>query len=92
MPAAAVAGIVPTVLIDGPICLRHRYPDTGGLCLWWHEDELERCWVPADGLLALVNLTVTHAYCEERCRRGQPWPRPEAPTSTAIDAHHAPQR
>ena len=37
---------------------------------------------PHDGLLALVNLTVDHAYCEERCRRGYPWPRPEARPAT----------
>lgn len=79
MPPTATAGVVPTVVIDGPVCLRHRFSG-GGLCLWWGKDENERRWVPTDGLLALVNLTVDHAYCEERCRRGHPWPRPEAPT------------
>ncbi|MBV9804138.1 MAG: hypothetical protein JO130_13145 [Solirubrobacterales bacterium] len=81
MPSSAEPGIVPKVLIDGPICLRHRFPDTGGLCMWWHNDSSEQIWVPADGLLALVGHATTHAYCEARCQRGRPWPRPEAPTT-----------
>jgi hypothetical protein len=80
MPASAEPGIVPRVLIDGPVCLRHRFPDTGGLCMWWREDDHDRVWVPTDGLLALVGHATTHAYCEARCQRGHPWPRPEAPT------------
>jgi hypothetical protein len=79
MPASAVAGAVPAVNVNGPICLRHRYCD-GSLCLWWGEDPTDDNWVPTDGLLALVNLARTHTYCEERCRRGEGWPRPEAPT------------
>jgi hypothetical protein len=68
----------PEVKIDGPVCLQHRNSD-GSLCLWWDRDRPERVWVPADGLLGLVNLAITHAFCEERCRRGFEWPRPEAP-------------
>jgi hypothetical protein len=79
MPPSAAAGAIPRVIIAGPVCLRHRYAD-GGLCMWWSEDPREDTWLPADGLLALVNLAITHAYCEERCRRGEGWVRPEAPT------------
>lgn len=81
MPPSAEAGVVPHVLINGPVCLRHRFSDTGGLCMWWHKDTDDRVWVPTDGLLALVGHATTHAYCEARCQRGHPWPRPEAPRS-----------
>lgn len=80
MLTSAEPGVVPRVLIDGPVCLRHRFPDTGGLCMWWRNDAREQIWVPADGLLALAGHAITHAYCEARCQRGYPWPRPEAPT------------
>lgn len=69
----------PRVLIDGPVCLRHRFSDTGGLCMWWREDSNQQRWVPGDGLLALVNHAIDHSYCEARCQRGHPWPKPEAP-------------
>ena len=81
MPPSALAGVVPQVLVDGPACLRHRFRDTGGLCMWWHKDSEDQIWVPDDGLLALVGHATTHAYCEARCRRGNAWPRPEAPTN-----------
>jgi hypothetical protein len=80
MPSSAVPGVIPTVLVDGPVCLRHRFPKSGGLCMWWHKDTVEKIWVPEDGLLALVGHAIDHAYCEARCQRGHPWPKPEAPT------------
>lgn len=76
---AAHQHAIPQVLIDGPVCLRHRFSDTGGLCMWWYKDSVEQRWVPDDGLLALVGHATDHAYCEACCRRGRPWPRPEAP-------------
>lgn len=69
----------PLVLIDGPVCRRHRFPDTGGLCMWWCEDPDDERWVPDDGLLALVGHAIDHAYCEVHCQQGHPWPKPEAP-------------
>jgi hypothetical protein len=74
----AEPGAIPDVLIDGPVCLRHRF-DGGGLCMWWNKDSNGQRWVPDDGLYALVAHAIDHSYCEARCQRGHPWPKPEAP-------------
>jgi hypothetical protein len=84
LPALAVPGVRPLVLIDGPDCRRHRFHD-GGLCMWWYKDQDEQRWIPDDGLYSLVCHAIDHAYCEARCRRGQPWPKTEAPRAHPTD-------
>jgi hypothetical protein len=64
--------------LDGPPCLRHRWPD-GSLCMWLDSDPPDHRWVPDDGLLALVGHVEQHAYGEAECRAGRDWPKPESP-------------
>jgi hypothetical protein len=78
LPASADAHSRPQVMIDGPVCLRHRFDD-GSLCGWWSNDSKDERWVADDGLYALVCHAIDHAYCEASWRRGRPWPKPEAP-------------
>lgn len=78
LPMSAQPGVRPLVIIDGPECWRHRFAD-GGLCMWWWKDSNDERWIPDDGLYSLVCHAIDHAYCEARCRRGHPWPKPEAP-------------
>lgn len=68
----------PTVHIDGPVCLRHRWED-GSLCMWHDTDPPEGRWTLEDGLAGLMNHAAEHAWCEAECRAGRPWPKPESP-------------
>jgi hypothetical protein len=68
----------PVVHLDGPVCLRHRFPDRS-LCMWLNSDSPENKWVAEDGLLKLVGHIKEHAWCEATCREGRPWPKDEAP-------------
>jgi hypothetical protein len=68
----------PTVRVDGPVCLRHRWGDNS-LCMWFDEDNSDHRWVPDDGLLALAVHVEQHTYCEAECRAGHPWPKEESP-------------
>jgi hypothetical protein len=76
LPPATAAQ--PSVRIDGPVCMRHRFGDSS-LCMWWAKDPREQRWGVEDGLYALVEQAKEHAYCEARCRNGEDWPKPEAP-------------
>lgn len=68
----------PTILVDGPECLRHRFLG-GSLCVWWRYDAPDRRWKLGDGFDALLTLIRLHLYSEAKCRQGEPWPQVEAP-------------
>ena len=68
----------PSVFVDGPACLRHRWPDSS-LCMWEPSDIAARRWVAADGFRALLRHIRHHLWCEAKCRQGEPWPKEEAP-------------
>ena len=68
----------PSVYVDGPRCLRHRYPDDA-ICMWLPRDPPSKRWVLSEGLLELATHVKLHTYCEAECRAGKPWPKEEAP-------------
>lgn len=67
----------PAIRVDGPECLRHRWDD-GTICVWDPGDPVERRWVLGDGFEALRNHIQLHAFCEEECRQGGKWLKPES--------------
>jgi len=69
----------PIVHLDGPPCLRQRWDQDGSLCMWLESDPPTAKWVPGDGLLKLVAHIEEHAFCEQECRLGKPWPKEESP-------------
>lgn len=70
----------PVVFVNGPECLRHRWPD-GSLCMWLEADPPELRWVTSDGFLRLVGHIKHHLWCEAECRAGEKWPKLESPGS-----------
>lgn len=82
------AALEPTLMhvyADGPTDSPHRYPpypldpQRRSLCIWLAEDPPEMRWVPADGLLALINHTRIHLFKEAYWRETGEWLGPEAP-------------
>lgn len=67
----------PAIRVDGRECLRHRWSD-GTICVWDPRDPVERRWVLTDGFEELHKLIRVHVFCEEECRRGRKWPKPES--------------
>jgi len=56
----------------------HRYSD-GALCMWYPKDPPERRWVPADGLLALIEMAHNHLFAERYHWLHDRWPLDEVP-------------
>jgi hypothetical protein len=65
----------PSVYIDGPPCLRHRWKGDS-LCMWDPSASPSERWVLADGFPDLADHIRLHAYCEAKCRDGYPWQKP----------------
>lgn len=70
--------------VDGPQASAHRYSD-GTLCIWHPDDPEEGRWVPADGLLALIQHAQLHCWREAYYRETGEWTGPEA-------SHSGPKR
>ena len=68
----------PAVFVDGSVCLRHRWSDVS-LCMWDPDGPESERWFLADGIPELVQHIRIHAYCEAKCRDGEPWPKLEMP-------------
>lgn len=58
----------PRVFADHGFPSPHRMPD-GSLCLYYPLDPVERRWIAADGLLALLNIAADHIFYETYWRR-----------------------
>ncbi len=58
----------------------HRYVATdGALCMWYPKDPRERRWLPADGLLALIEMAHNHLFAERYHWLHDRWPLDEVP-------------
>jgi hypothetical protein len=68
----------PSVHVDGPVCLRHRFRDRT-LCMWFEAHPNSRKWVLSDGITQLLRRIQLHLFQEATCRAGEPWPGEEAP-------------
>lgn len=71
---------VTRVYTDGPTESPHRYAPQRkdslrrpSLCIWYHDDPLERRWVPSDGLLTLIEMTRVHLFKEAYYRETGQW-------------------
>lgn len=76
----------PVTRMSGIACRRHRNRSSDpipelSLCLWYPSDRPEDRWTLDGGLRQLRDLATTHAFCESRCRLGEPWPKRESPAS-----------
>lgn len=74
----------PVTRMSGVACRRHRNRSSDplldlSLCLWYPSDPPKDRWTLAGGLRQLRDLAATHAFCESRCRLGEPWHKREAP-------------
>jgi hypothetical protein len=81
------------IYADGPDNSPHRYAphskdplQRSSLCVWYDDDPPEQRWVPADGLLALINHTRVHLFKEGYWRETGEWPGPEGPHASATGA------
>jgi len=81
-PSYATFGLTseeyPRVFGDRGLESPHRMPD-GALCLWQPLDPPDRRWVPADGLLALIEHACRHLFCESWWRETDEWLLDQAP-------------
>lgn len=66
----------PRITVDGPEESPHRY-DSGTLCIWEPEDDVDQRWVAKDGLLALITLIRLHLFREAYWRQHGEWLGPE---------------
>jgi hypothetical protein len=69
---------VASVTVDGPKESPHRYGKRE-LCIWHPNAPPEKRWMPADGLLALIDHVRVHLFKEAYWRETGLWPGPEAP-------------
>ena len=74
------------VYADGPVESPHRYAphpkdaqQRTSLCIWYRADPPELRWVPADGLLTLIELTRVHLFKEAYYRETGEWLGAEVP-------------
>jgi hypothetical protein len=68
------------IYADGPTSSPHRYAPwprdrlkRTSLCVWTPGDPRERSWVPADGLLVLIEITRVHLFKEQYWRETGEW-------------------
>jgi hypothetical protein len=71
-----------SVLVDGPTQSPHRYRG-GYLCMWEEEDPPAMCWLPSDGLVALLDHVRLHLFREAWWRETGRWSGPQAPHRAA---------
>ncbi|MEJ7786290.1 MAG: hypothetical protein WKF96_15915 [Solirubrobacteraceae bacterium] len=69
-----------TVYADGPTGSPHRYAPhpkdcrrRPSLCIWYPDDPADQRWVPADGLLSLIEMTRIHSFKEAYFREAGEW-------------------